>query len=86
MSSKAGAAGGRPKLIPTNSKWVYSTSFKTVYESERLKKEELVQLSCRRTHCVRLQHADFKEDAIHTIFARQQGQSENFMRKWLHFL
>ena len=75
-----------PRPIPTNNKWAYSPVFKPVYETDKLQKEDLVNLCCHDVHCVWLQHSHFKEEnELYTIFASHQGQSVNFMCKWLHF-
>ena len=57
-----------------------------VYETDKIPKEELDQLCCRATHCVRLKVTTHAEnDNLYNIFALYAGQDCEFMRRCLKF-
>ena len=57
-----------------------------VYETDKVLKEEIEQLCCRATHCVRLKVTTHAENNnLYNIFALYAGQDCKFMRRWLKF-
>ena len=76
----------RPQPIPSNCKYKYSNFVDPVYETDKVPKEEIDQLSCRTTHCIRLKVTTHAEnDNLYNIFALYAGQDCKFMRRWLKF-
>ena len=57
-----------------------------VYETNKIPKEELEQLCCRATHCIRLKVTTHAENNnLYNISALYAGQDCEFMRRWLKF-
>ena len=52
----------RPRPIPSNSKYKYCDFVVPVYETDKISKEELNQICCRTTHCVRLKATTHAEN------------------------
>ena len=77
----------RKTSIPSANCWRYMLNFQHVPETAKVRKEDVVQLQCRSTHCVRLQQQDHSEtDGLYGIYGNRVGQSPGFMREWLHYL
>ena len=76
----------RPRPIPSNCKYKYSDFVEPVYESDKVLREEIGQLCCRATHCIRLKDTTHAEnDNLYNIFALYARQDCEFMRRWLKF-
>ena len=76
----------RKTTIPFPNPWKYLLNYQHVPETAKLRKEEVVQLQCRTTHCVHLQQQDYNEnDGLYAIYGHRVGQSPEFMREWLHY-
>ena len=76
----------RARPIPSNCKYKYTDFVEPVYESDKVTKEEMNQLSCRVTHSVRLKVTSHQEnDNLYNIFAMHTGQDCGFIRQWLKF-
>ena len=76
----------RPQPIPSNSKYKYCDFVVPVYETDKISKEELNQICCRTTHCVRLKATTHAEnDNLYNVFALHAGQDCDFIRRWLKF-
>ena len=70
----------RKCTLPSTNRWAYSISYKAVYESSKLHKEDLVGLCCQATHCIRLIHTTHGEDnGLYAIFAEHMGQDVAFI-------
>ena len=77
---------GQKHTLPSSNIWAYSASYKAVYESSKLHKEDLVGLCCRAMHCVRLIHTTHGEDdGLYAIFAGYMGQDVTFMGHWVYY-
>ena len=76
----------RPRPIPLNCKYKYCDFVDPVYQTDKIPKEELDQICCRATHCVRLKVTTHAEnDNLYNIFALHAGKDCDFMRRWLKF-
>ena len=86
MSKNLSEGYVRPRPIPLNCKYKYSDFVDPVYETHKIPKEEIDQLCCRATHCVRLKVTTHAEnDNLYNIFALYAGQDCKCMRRWLKF-
>ena len=76
----------RKTSIPSANHWRYMLNFQHVAETAKVCKEDVAQLHCRTTHCVRLQQQEYSEnDGLYVIYGNRVGQSPGFMREWLHY-
>ena len=76
----------RKTAIPSANPWKYLLNYQHVPETAKLQKDEVSQLQCRTTHCVRLQQQDYNEnDGPYAIYGHRVGQSPEFLREWLHY-
>ena len=72
-------------LLSTN-KWAYSATFNAIHDTSKLQKDNLVELCCRATHCVRLIHTTHgKDDGLYAMFASCAGQEVSLMRHLVHY-
>ena len=77
----------RKCFLPSTNKWAYSAIFRAVYDIARLQKDNLVELCCQATHCVRMIHTMHGEDdGLYAMFANRAGQDVSFMWHWVHIL
>ena len=74
----------RIKDLPTNNSYKYADQVEPIYEVHRVSRREMVELSCRRTHCIkaRSSHAP-KNDNLYELFTRFTNKDVRFMRQWL---
>ena len=74
----------RAKCVPTHNEIKYCTLLDPILETDRVTREELVELFCCKTHQVKAKtiYAE-KNDALHNIYAIHTGQNPQFMGMWL---
>ena len=76
----------RKHFLPSTNKWAYSAIFRAVYDTARQQKDNLVELCCQATHCVRMIQTMHGEDnGLYAMFANCAGQDVSFMWHWVHF-
>ena len=85
MSKNLSEGYVRPRPILSNCKYKYSDFVDPVYKTNKTPKEEIDQLCCRATHCVRLKVTTHAENDNLYIFVLYAGQGCEFMRRWLKF-
>ena len=67
----------RKTTIPSANPWKYLLNYQHVPETAKLQKEEVVQLQCRTTHCVRLQQQDYNENEWAVCHLWPQSRTES---------
>ena len=76
----------RKTSLPSSNHWRYLLIFNHVPETAKIEKVGVSQLSCRTTHCVRLQQQDHAEnDGLYAIYGNRVRQAPSFMWEWLHY-
>ena len=64
----------RAKYVPTHNKLKYCKSLEPILETDRVTREELVELCCRKTHKVKSKTIYTDEnDALYNIYAIHAG-------------
>ena len=70
--------------VPTNNKYKYCMSLQPILETDRVSREEVVELCCRKMHQVKPKTTHIKEDdVLCIIFTIHAGQNPAFMWTWL---
>ena len=65
----------------------YTDHVKPLYETQKLNKEGMVNLTCWLTHCVKPRSVhSVQNDNLYEVFSEFAGQQVSFMRNWIFVL
>ena len=74
----------RIKDIPTKNPYNYAGQVMPIYEIHRVLRSEMVELSCRSTHCIKARSTNVHEnDNLYELFRKFTNKDVKFMRQWL---
>ena len=74
----------RIKDIPTQNPYNYAGQVMPIYEIHRVLRSEMVELSCRSTHCIKARSTKVHEnDNLYELFRKFTNKDVKFMRQWL---
>ena len=74
----------RIKDIPTQNPYNYAGQVEPIYEIHRVLRSEMVELSCRSTHCIKARSTKVHEnDNLYELFRKFTNKDVKFMRQWL---
>ena len=74
----------RIKDIPTQNPYNYAGQVVPIYEIHRVLRSEMVELSCRSTHCIKARSTKVHEnDNLYELFRKFTNKDVKFMRQWL---
>ena len=74
----------RIKDIPTQNPYNYAGEVVPIYEIHRVLRSEMVELSCRSTHCIKARSTKVhKNDNLYELFRKFTNKDVKFMRQWL---
>ena len=74
----------RIKDIPTKNPYNYAEQVMPIYEIHRVLRSEMVELSCRSTHCIKARSTNVHEnDNLYELFRKFTNKDVKFMRQWL---
>ena len=72
------------KDIPTQNPYNYAGQVMPIYEIHRVLQSEMVELSCRSTHCIKARSTNVHEnDNLYELFRKFTNKDVKFMRQWL---
>ena len=72
------------KDIPTQNPYNYAGQVVPIYEIHRVLQSEMVELSCRSTHCIKVRSTNVhKNDNLYELFRKFTNKDVKFMRQWL---
>ena len=74
----------RIKDIPTKNPYNYAGQVMPIYEIHRVLQSEMVELSCRSTHCIKVRSTNIHEnDNLYELFRKFTNKDVKFMWQWL---
>ena len=74
----------RIKDIPTKNPYKYAGQVMPIYEIHRVLRSEMVELSCRSTHCIKARSTKVHEnDNLYELFRKFTNKDVKFIRLWL---
>ena len=74
----------RIKDLPTENPYKYADQVEPIHEVHRVSRREMVELSCRRTHCIKARSTCAPEnDNLYELFTRFMNKDVRFMKQWL---
>ena len=74
----------RIKDIPTQNPYNYARQVVPIYEIHRILRSEMVELSCRSTHCIKARSSKVHEnDTLYELFRKFTNKDVKFIRQWL---
>ena len=72
------------KEIPTKNPHRYAKQVEPIYEVHKVLRNEMVELSCRSTHCIKVRSSRVLEnDKLYKLFRNFTNKDIKFMRQWL---
>ena len=72
------------RYVLTKNKYKYCTNLESILETDKVDRDMLIALNCRRTHQIKPRSIYVNEnDALYNIHALRVGQQPAFMRNWL---
>ena len=72
------------KDIPTQNPYNYAGQVVPIYEIHRVLRSEMVELSCRSTHCIKARSTNVHgNDNLYELFRKFTNKDVKFMRQWL---
>ena len=74
----------RKRTLLSNNPFGFTTKIKSILETDRITREEMVRLPCRASHRINPRSLKIPEDDnLYAIYAERVGKSTSFMRSWL---
>ena len=74
----------RIKDIPTQNPYNYARQVVPIYEIHRILQSEMVELSCRSTHCIKARSTKVHEnDTLYELFRKLTNKDVKFIQQWL---
>ena len=74
----------RIKDIPTKNPYKYAEQVMPIYEIHRILRSEMVELSCRSTHCIKARSTKVHEnDNLYELFRKFTNKDVKFIQQWL---
>ena len=70
----------RIKDIPTKNPYAYAEQVEPIYEIHKVLQSEMVELSCRSTHCIKVRSSKVLEnDNLYELFRKFTNKDVKFM-------